>query len=265
MRLAQSLLFVLLCELMFIIPGGLIDIVLTFAFSHLNERVITLIGFLCSGVVLMLCLKHFFHNIFLRIKELMRIDISKLFLLIAVIVITGVLYTMIVFIGLELDLVSWKEAPLESTGILSIISLLLFAFIVTAIKELVFRGADLSYLLMRLNPWVSIVIISILLSVGHMQYSGILNCLTMFIFGVVASFTVIRTNTLYWAIGLHCGWNFANGVNNMYFDLNNKIIPQFGNTFELLRAGLLILILVSFWLYSRNQLLQRTANKTIVE
>ena len=81
MRIIGSFFFVLLCELLFIIPGGIVDIILTSADSNLNEIVISLIAFLCSGSVIIICLNLFFHDIFLRIKYLMHIDILKLILL----------------------------------------------------------------------------------------------------------------------------------------------------------------------------------------
>lgn len=252
LKILSSIFFVLLCELLFIIPGGLIDILLS-TFSNLNEIVISLIAFLCSGILLILCLNIFFHNIFLRIKDLMHIDILKIALTIAFIITVGLLYTFIVFLGLKFNLVIQKSTVVEATGFLNIVLLFIFAFVVAAVEEITFRGADLSYLLLRFKSWVSIVMISVVFSMGHVQYSGILPHISLFLFGIVTSYLVIKTNTLYWAIGLHCGWNFANSILSQYFILDNKTFPHWGSTFELLEIGILILILFSFWIYTRNQ------------
>lgn len=252
-KILSSIFFVLLCELLFIIPGGLIDIILTSTFINLNEIVISLIAFLCSGVLLILCLNIFFHNIFLRIKDLMQIDILKITLLIAFIITVGLLYSLIVFLGLKFNLVIQKSTAIEAAGFLNIVLLFIFAFVVATVEEIIFRGADLSYLLMRFKSWVSILIISVVFSMGHVQYSGILPHISLFLFGIVTSFLVIKTNTLYLAIGLHCGWNFANSMHSQYFVLDNKTSPHWGSTFELLEIGILILILFSFWIYTRNQ------------
>jgi len=255
LKILSSIFFVLLCELLFIIPGGLIDIVLLSTFSNLNEIVISLIAFLCSGILLILCLNIFFHTIFLRIKDLMHIDILKITLLIAVIITVGLLYSLIVFLGLKFNLVIQKSTVVDATGFLNIVLLFLFAFVVAIVEEITFRGADLSYLLMRFKSWVSILIISVVFSMGHVQYSGILPHISLFLFGIVTSFLVIKTNTLYLAIGLHCGWNFANSMLSQYFVLDSKTSPHWGSTFELLEIGILILILFSFWIYTRNQVL----------
>jgi len=257
----RSFLFVLLCELLFIIPGGLIDIILTSSFSNLNEIIISLIAFLCSGIVLIFCLKLFFHKIFLRVKDLMHIDLSKITFLIAVIITIGLLYSIIVFFGLKLNLVSQKHTLIEFSTAQNIVLLFIFAFVVSTVEEIVFRGADLSYLLMKFKPWVSVITISVVFSFGHVQYSGILPHITLFVFGIVTSVLVIKTNTLYWAIGLHCGWNFANSIHSLHFDLNNKILPHLGSAFELLETGLLILILLSFLLLSRHQLFLKLVNE----
>ncbi len=252
MRTIGSFLFVLLCESLFIISGGIIDIILTSTFSNLNEIVISLIAFLCSGIVVILCMYFFFNQIFLKIKELVHIDVHKIVLLNFFIITTGLLYSLIVFIGLKFNLVTQKNSLLEASGFTNILLLFLFALVVATVEEMVFRGAGLSYLLIRFKPWISVLIISVVFSLGHIQYSGILPYISLFFFGIVTSVLVIKTDTLFLAIGLHCGWNFANSILSQYFILDYNTLPHWGSTFELLEIGILILILLSFWIYTRS-------------
>lgn len=261
MRIVSSFLFVLLCELLFILPGGLVDIMLKSVFSTLHEYVISIIAFLCSGVVVLISLKVFFNEIFLRLKNLMQFDGRKIGILSASFMAIGLVYSLIVLIGLKIDFVVQKEAMIKDTDFLNVLLLLSLFFVAATVEEIVFRGADLSYLTQRLKPWVSMLIISVVFSLGHMQYSDILPYITLFLFGIVTSFMVIKTNTLYWVIGMHCGWNFAYSMYSLYFDLSIESIPHWGSSFELLEIGILMLVFFSFWIYSRSQFFPRSVNE----
>lgn len=212
-------------------------------------------------MVVVLCLKFFFQEIYLRIQHLMHIDIRKIALLFAFILATGLLYCLIVLLGLKFNLVIQKSILIEASGLKDIFLLFVFALVVATVEEIVFRGADLSYWLMRFKPWISILIISVVFSVGHIQYSGLLPHISLFLFGIVTSFLVIKTNTLYLAIGLHCGWNFANSIFSLYFVLDNMTLPHWGSMFELLEMGILTLILFSVFMHSRSRLFLKMATK----
>lgn len=101
MKILSCLYFLLLCELLFILPGGLVDIMLTSLFSTLHEYVISIIAFLCSGFVVLVCLKVFFNEIFLRLKNLMQFDGRKIGILSASFVAIGLFYSLIVLLGLK--------------------------------------------------------------------------------------------------------------------------------------------------------------------
>jgi len=259
-RIIYSLLFLLLCELLFIFPGGIVEIVLESTFNPLNENLISLISFLFSGFVFVLCLKLFFPHIFLRVRNLLEVNVHKITLLSAIFFSIGLLYSLIVLLGLKLNLIIEKDSLTDGTSFSSVLFLFLIAIVVATVEEIVFRGAALSYLLIRFKPLVSILLISMVFSLGHVQYSGLLPYITAFIFGIVTSILVIKTNTLYYAIGLHCGWNFFFGVHSLYFDLNSKTLQYWGSIFEFMEIGILILILFSFWIYSRNHNLSQTTD-----
>lgn len=96
-----------------------------------------------------------------------------------------------------------------------------------------------------------------------MQYTGIMLYITAFIFGVLASILVVKTNTLYWSIGLHSGWNLAFSIYSLNFNLSNKSIPNWGSTFELLEIGILLLLLLSVFIYSRKHFFRNRPTKII--
>jgi len=218
----------------------------------LNENAIYLIAFLFSAFCLIICLKVFFHDIFLRIIDLLRVYKYSFYLLTALFILSVFLYSIIVIAGIKLELVVPK-ASVEDTGLVNVFFLSLAAIFCSAVEEIFFRGAVLSFFLRRLKPWISILLISIVFSLGHMQYSGIMLYISAFIFGVLASILVIRTNTLYGSIGLHSGWNVAYSMYNLNFNLSNKSIPNWGSTFELLEIGVLSVMLFSVLIFSRKQ------------
>ena len=217
------------------------------------------IAFLFSGIVVILCMRIFFQTVFQRIKELLNIRVQRIATLIFFSIAVGLLYSLIAFMGLKFNLVVQKSALLETFGFANILLLILFTLVVATVEEIVFRGVELSYLLMRFKPWVSVLVISIVFSLGHIQYSGILPYISLFLFGVVTSFLVVRTNTLYLAIGMHFGWNLANSILSQYYILDHNILSYWGSAFELLEIGILILIFFSSWIYTRSQFfLKRT-------
>jgi len=252
-RIISSLFFLLICEILFIFPGGIVFEILTVKVPTLNENLVYLIAFLFSALALIFCLRAFFPEIYLRIIDLLRVNKFSICLFTALFILSGLLYSIIVIVGINFELIGPKSSMVEDTGLLNVLFLLLLAIFGSAVEEVFFRGAALSFLLQRLKPWISIVLISIVFSLGHMQYAGIMPYISAFIFGVLASILVIKTNSLYWAIGIHSGWNFAYGMCSLYFDLSVKSIPNWGKTFELLEVGLLLIMLSSILIYSRTQ------------
>ena len=258
-KVRDSILFWLLCEVLFMVPGGLLDIYLTSTFSTLDETVINLIVFPFSCAILLLCLRIFFYDIFLKIKSLMQIDARKIAWLFASFIGMGLLYFLPVFVGFKLNLVVHKAPLIESAGVLYIMLVLLQDFVCATVEEIVFRGAILSFFLARVKPWFAILFISVFFSLGHVQYIGIMPYLTAFMLGMLLSIVVIKTNTLYVAIGLHTGWNFAFNFYDLYFDSSIKTIPHWGHTFEILQIGtMILLVFLALWYFSRK----RSSSKT---
>lgn len=260
-RILNSFFFLLLCEILFILPGGIVFEILRRTMPTLNENAIYLIAFLFSALCLILCLKAFFPEIFLRIIDLLQVNKLSIYFLTALFILSGILYSIIVVVGIKFELVGPKTSMVEDTGLVNVLLLSLAAFFCSAVEEIFFRGAALSFFLRRLKPWTSILLISIVFSLGHMQYTGILLHISAFIFGVLASILVIKTNTLYWAIGFHSGWNFAYSIYSLHFDFSIKSIPNWGSTFELLEIGVLLIILSLILICSRNHPISQSVDK----
>lgn len=253
MKTLNSLLFLLLCEILFIFPGGIVLEILRSICPNLNENAAFLFAFLLSLLCLILCLKAFFPEILISLNDLLRVKKSSMYLLTALFILSGLLYSLIIIVGIKTELVKLKTSFVEDTSLVNILLLSMAALFCSAVEEIFFRGAALSYFLRKLKPWISIIIISVVFSLGHMQYAGILPYIGAFIFGVLSSILVIKTKTLYWSIGLHCGWNFAYNIYGLYFDSNIKSIPYWGNAFELLKIGVFISLLSLYLIYTGNK------------
>lgn len=260
-KILNSLFFLLLCEILFVFPGGIVFEILRTTMPMLNENAIYLIAFLFSALCLILCLKAFFPEIFLRIINLLQVNKYSIYLLIVIFFLSGLLYSIIVIVGINLELVGLKDSMVEDTDLVNVLLLSLAAIFCSAVEEIFFRGAALTFFLQRLKPWISILLISIAFSLGHMQYTGIMQYISAFIFGVLASILVIKTNTLYGAIGLHSGWNIAYSIYSLYFDLSIESIPNWGSRFKLLEIGVLLVMLSSIFIFSRNPIFLKSATE----
>ncbi|GEM_PF-1999815 len=249
MKIISSILFLIFCEALLVFPGGIVEIVIKPAFCSGNENLISIIAFSTSGIVVLLGLKLFFNDIFLRIRDLLNVSIKNLAIFLGSILAMIILFSLVVFLSNKINLIHIRVASDRQFDFLGILLLFIMSLVVAVVEEIVYRGADLSYLQRKFNPWIAILLISIFFSIGHVQYTGVLSYITAFIFSVLASIIVIKTNTLFMAIGLHCGWNFAYSYNNLFFNLDSKIIPSWGKLFEFFEIGILTLVLLLFLCY----------------
>lgn len=260
MKIINSLIFLLLCQFIFIFSGGILFKILESVWPTINENTIYLVTFLFSALCLFLCLRAFFPEILLRITNLFKVKKNTIYLFLVIFFLTGLLYIVILITGIKLECVGLKN-PIEDTGAENLILLSIAAIICSAIEELFFRGAVLSFFLRRLKPWVSIIIISIFFSLGHMHYTGVSRYINAFIIGILCSILVIKTNTLFLAIGMHGGWNLSYSISNLYFDVNIKAIPIIGNVFDLLKMGGLMIMLILILSYFRMQLMSQASGE----
>ncbi len=90
-------------------------------------------------------------------------------------------------------------------------SMLLFFTVAAAAEEVLFRGYALRVLSDRWGPAVAVLITSVLFGLAHAANPEVtpLALFNIFLAGLWLGLAVVRTGSLWFAIGLHTGWNWA--------------------------------------------------------
>lgn len=85
--------------------------------------------------------------------------------------------------------------------------------LVAFIEEIVFRGYILNNLMLSINRWLALIIVSLLFAILHLQNGNInsLAFLNIFLGGLLLGMNYIFTKNLWFGIFLHFGWNFFQG------------------------------------------------------
>jgi membrane protease YdiL (CAAX protease family) len=81
-------------------------------------------------------------------------------------------------------------------------------------EELVFRGIIFRHLERVLSPWPAVILSALLFGAAHLANPGatLVSSLAIAITaGVIMAAIYLLTRSLWWAIGLHLGWNFFEG------------------------------------------------------
>jgi uncharacterized protein len=88
---------------------------------------------------------------------------------------------------------------------------LLFFAVAAAFEELIFRGYPFQVLVAWLGPWPAILIGSGLFSALHAQNPNItlVAFANIFLAGILLSIAYLRTLSLWFATGVHLGWNWS--------------------------------------------------------
>ncbi len=114
---------------------------------------------------------------------------------------------------------------------------------VPAIEELVFRSALLGGLLIvfKRSPWIAIVLSAVVFGGAHAlnAHATVLTVLGTSIHGVVYGAAFALTSRVWLPIGLHFGWNYAQGP-LLGFPLSGGLVKQ-GSFVHLARSGSTIL------------------------
>ncbi|HUE97260.1 MAG TPA: CPBP family intramembrane glutamic endopeptidase, partial [Longimicrobiaceae bacterium] len=87
----------------------------------------------------------------------------------------------------------------------------LFFGIAAAFEELVFRGYAFQALVAWIGPWPAIVIASAIFAALHGQNPNVtsLAIVNIFVAGVLLSLAYLKTRSLWFATGVHVGWNWT--------------------------------------------------------
>jgi membrane protease YdiL (CAAX protease family) len=92
-------------------------------------------------------------------------------------------------------------------------NILLFALIAFA-EELLMRGYPMLALMERLPAWAAVALTSLVFTASHIwnPHISVIPLINIFLAGVLLGCARVRTGSLWPAIGLHFGWNYAQGA-----------------------------------------------------
>ena len=78
-------------------------------------------------------------------------------------------------------------------------------------EEILYRALILLLVARLFGPRVAIVISAVAFAVGHLANPGVsaIWIIRLFAAGMLLGYSVIRSGSLWWAVGYHAGWNFA--------------------------------------------------------
>jgi hypothetical protein len=173
----------------------------------------------------------------------------------------------------------WKSAPGESGGVAGfffLTSVLLFGAVG---EEMLFRGYGFQVLVPAYGTVATVLPMSVLFAAAHLDNLNVtkLALFNTFAWGVVLSFSLLRSGDLWFPIGMHFGWNWALpifGVNVSGFTMRMTGVALEWKTSELWSGGvygpegglcctIVLAILVVFLLKApiRKQVLPLTRRK----
>ncbi len=103
------------------------------------------------------------------------------------------------------------SAPVHYTGLTPLAAVYLGAFMVqSAAEEVLFRGYLMTALARRGSVLWAVVISTAVFALFHMPGSPLTICMVALL-GVVLALFMLRTGSIWGAMGLHAAWNFATG------------------------------------------------------
>jgi membrane protease YdiL (CAAX protease family) len=241
-NLIKAFLFWLLLEIALLIVGGGIELLFSFYKSTLLPEYIVSFGFLSSLVVIILILWLFFPETIKKTISLCKLSPGNVLTFFITFASVFILFILTIRVGILLGLTSFSNKDIGGITLERIFPFFIAAFIIGLTEEVIFRGFLGVYFFEKLNNVSSILLISVLFSIGHMQYSGVLPYITAVIFSITSFCIILKTGSILGSIGLHAGWNFAFYISGSIFNINLKIIPFWGNIFELLQIILMLII-----------------------
>ncbi len=127
----------------------------------------------------------------------------------------GVVVAMVVVLAMAaLGGLRWSAQPgTASAWLVGSASSLLFLTLPAAAEEALMRGYPLQALAQAWGPSVALLVTSIAFGVGHLgnpevTWLGLANIAAA---GLLLGVVYLRTGSLWWATGVHLGWNWAQG------------------------------------------------------
>jgi len=220
--------------------------------STLLPEYIASFGFLSSLAVIILILCLFFPETIKKTIALCKLSSGNVLTLFIAFSSVFILFILTIRAGCLLGLSSFSNKDVGEINLERIFPFFIAAIIAAITEEIIFRGFLGVYFFEKLNKISAIILISVLFSIGHIQYSGALPFITAFIFSIISFYIMLKTGSIFGSIGLHAGWNFAFYISGSIFNMNLIIIPFWGNLVELLQIILMLIVLLFIWIIPSN-------------
>jgi uncharacterized protein len=120
---------------------------------------------------------------------------------------SGFLGTLTLTRGMRVEVSTTAPSLLIVAGLQWAAVFLLAAFV----EEALYRGYPFFRLARAVRPAVAALVMSILFGLAHLPNRGetLIGILQTVAFGLVCSLAVWRTNSLWWAFGMHASWNWT--------------------------------------------------------
>lgn len=250
----KSIAFFFLIESIFIITGGGAEWFLTKYVTLIKEETLaSALGFPFAALIICLLVFWLFPSVYKQCITWLTLSKKNILTFFLAYLITGFLFIFIVFLAKMSGLISPPPFIHKFFSIKIIAIQFVITILVGFTEEFIYRGVISSYFLNKTNKLFTIIFVSLLFSIGHLNYSGLLPFITAFTMGVVSVLLLFKTESLYASIGLHCGWNFIYIICENSYNLDVIVYPFWGDFFELYQIGLLCIIIIALLLYKRSK------------
>jgi membrane protease YdiL (CAAX protease family) len=246
-NLIKAFLFYLLLEITLLTIGGGCELLFSFYKSILLPEYIASFGFLSSLAVITLIMWLFFPETIKKTSSLCKLSSGNVLMFLIIFFSIFILFILTIKVGCLLKLSSVSNKDVGEINLDRILSFFIAAIIIGLTEEILFRGFLGVYFFGKLNNISSILLISVLFSIGHIQYSGALPFITAFIFSITSFCIMLKTGSILGSIGLHSGWNFAFYISGTIFNIDLITVPFWGNLVELLQIILMLIVFSIIW------------------
>jgi membrane protease YdiL (CAAX protease family) len=254
----RCLFFYLLIELILFLFGGGISFYLSEkGISNTEFPVLSSIGYLISSLIIIIITFFFFNQEFHQLKTWMQLNIRVIKSILALFLTSVILFILIIIFSISFKFITGSFTDLFNNTSMEVLSKLFFSSLIVGFsEEVVFRGILTSYFIKNTNLIFAIIVISILFSFGHVNYTSNISFLSAFIFAVLMTIIVLWSKSIYPSVFFHTGWNFSYFLLQKGFNYGSTISNENQVRFEMIQlVGLvLVFILVSSFLIGRKNL-----------
>jgi membrane protease YdiL (CAAX protease family) len=208
LKVLLFVIFIILCG----IPFGLID-----QFGVINEKLVSPLGLeiiaelsACLMVLAALLMifrvfkQYDFADVFIVRKQLFGAFAKGT-------LIGFILLSLCAFLAYLTGYVSFSWG---SISISIFVGYILLYILVAVFEEFIFRSFPLFVFAERYPNWLAILLTSLLFGIAHFGNPGFtwLAMLNITLAGVLFAILILIYRHIYWAVGIHFGWNFTQGV-----------------------------------------------------